>query len=73
LKSETIAELVGNDEICIQGHFYEATIFKMAANTIVKLSMASDFNSHFENDGLVKMSLKANCIITNQFLTSKYS
>ena len=37
-------ELVGNDEICIQGHFYEATIFKMAANTIVKLSMVSDFN-----------------------------
>ena len=27
-------ELVGNDEICIQGHFYEATIFKMAANQI---------------------------------------
>jgi hypothetical protein len=25
-------ELVGNDEICIQGHFYDATIFKMAAN-----------------------------------------
>jgi hypothetical protein len=32
-------ELVGNDEICSQGHFYEATIFKMAANKIVKLSM----------------------------------
>jgi hypothetical protein len=40
----TREELVGNDEICIQGHFYEATIFKMAANTIVKLSMVSDFN-----------------------------
>jgi hypothetical protein len=32
-------ELVSNDEICIHGHFYEATIFKMAANKIVKLSM----------------------------------
>ena len=32
-------ELVGNDEICSQFHFYEATIFKMAANKIVKLSM----------------------------------
>jgi hypothetical protein len=30
--------------ICIQGHFYEATIFKMAANKIDKLSMISDFN-----------------------------
>jgi hypothetical protein len=30
-------ELVGNDEICIQGHFYEATIFKMAANKIEKI------------------------------------
>ena len=34
-------ELVGNDEICIQGHFYEATIFKMAANKIIKLSPIS--------------------------------
>jgi hypothetical protein len=40
-------ELVGNDEICIQGHFYEATIFKMAANKIVKLSMVSDFNENW--------------------------
>jgi hypothetical protein len=31
--------LVGNDEICIQGHFYDATVSKMAANKIVKLSM----------------------------------
>jgi hypothetical protein len=30
--------MVGSDEICIQAHFYEATIFKMAANKIVKLS-----------------------------------
>jgi hypothetical protein len=40
-------ELVGNDEICIQGHFYEATFFKMAANKIVKLSMVSDFNENW--------------------------
>jgi hypothetical protein len=37
-------ELVCNAEICIQGHFYEAAIFKMAVNKIVKLSMVSDFN-----------------------------
>ena len=30
-------ELIGSDENCIQGHFYEATIFKMAANKIVKI------------------------------------
>jgi hypothetical protein len=61
--------------MCIQGHFYEAIIFKMAANTIVKLPMDSDDDfagSHFENGGLVKMTLNANFIITNQFLTSKY-
>jgi hypothetical protein len=40
-------EFVVNDEICIQGHFYEATIFKMAANKIVKLSMVSDFNENW--------------------------
>ena len=40
-------KLVGIDEICIQGHFYEATIFKMAANKIVKLSMVSDFNENW--------------------------
>jgi hypothetical protein len=39
-------EFVGNDEICIQGHFYEATIFKMDANKIVKLAMVSDFNEN---------------------------
>jgi hypothetical protein len=48
----------------------------MAANKIVELSMVSDFNddfasSHFENDGLVKMTMNAIFIITNQFLTSK--
>ena len=40
-------ELIGNDEICIQGHLYEATFFKMAANKIVKLSMVSDFNENW--------------------------
>ena len=40
-------ELIGNDEICIQGHFYKATILKMAANKIVKLSMVSDFNQNW--------------------------
>ena len=40
-------ELNGNDEICIQGHLYEATNFKMAANKIVKLSMFSDFNENW--------------------------
>jgi hypothetical protein len=39
--------LIGNDEICIQAHFYEATIFKMAANKILKLSMVSDFNENW--------------------------
>jgi hypothetical protein len=39
-------ELVGNDEICIQDYFYEATIFKMAAKKIVKLSMVSDINEN---------------------------
>jgi hypothetical protein len=39
-------ELIGNVENCIQGHFYETTIFKMAANKIVKLSMVSDFNEN---------------------------
>jgi hypothetical protein len=56
-------ELVGNDEICIQGHLYEATIFKMAANTIVKLSMVSILK--------IKMTLNAIFIMTNQYLTSK--
>jgi hypothetical protein len=36
-------ELIGNDENCIQGHFYDATVSKMADNKIVKLSMVSDF------------------------------
>jgi hypothetical protein len=49
-------ELVGNDEICIQGHFYEATIFKMAANKIsIFIEIREQWNfadfvgGHFEN------------------------
>jgi hypothetical protein len=63
-------ELVGNDEICIQGHFYEATIFKMAANKIVQLSMVSDFNenwylSYFEvRNWLVMMKFAFRVIFT---------
>jgi hypothetical protein len=38
--------MVGNDEICIQGRFYEVTVFKMAAKEIVKLSIVSDFNEN---------------------------
>jgi hypothetical protein len=40
-------EFVGSDESCVQGHFYEATVFKMAANKIIKLSMVSDFNENW--------------------------
>ena len=29
-------KLIGNDENCIQGHFYDATVSKMAANKIDK-------------------------------------
>jgi hypothetical protein len=36
-------ELIGNDENCIQGHFY----FQMAANKIVKISMFSDLNENW--------------------------
>jgi hypothetical protein len=57
-------ELIGNDENCIQGHFFDATVSKMAANKIDKLLMVSDFK---------KIILNTNFIITNQFLTSKYS
>jgi hypothetical protein len=46
ITNQFLKELIGNDEICIQGHFYEATNFKMAANKIVKLSMVSDFNEN---------------------------
>jgi hypothetical protein len=40
-------ELIGIDEICIQGHFYEATIFKMPPNKIVKLLIVSDINENW--------------------------
>jgi hypothetical protein len=36
-------ELIGIDENCIQGHFYDATVSKMAASKIVKLSVVSDW------------------------------
>jgi hypothetical protein len=42
-----------------------AAILKMAAEKIGKMAMFSDF--------LLKMSLNANSITTNQFLSSKYS
>ena len=29
-------ELIGNDENCIQGNFYDATVSRMAANKICK-------------------------------------
>ena len=40
-------KLIGNDENCIQGHFYDATVSKMAANKIGKLLMVSDFNENW--------------------------
>ena len=40
-------ELIGNDENCIQGHFYDATVSKMAANKIGKLLMVSDINENW--------------------------
>jgi poly(3-hydroxyalkanoate) synthetase len=39
--------LIGNDENCIQGHFYNATVSKMATNKIDKLLMVSDFNENW--------------------------
>jgi hypothetical protein len=41
-----ISEKSDGQNYAIQGHFDEATIFKMAANKIVKLSMVSDFNEN---------------------------
>jgi hypothetical protein len=72
--------LVGNDEICIQAHFYQATIFKMAANKIVKLNTPRyQLSLKLENTEIlpillaailkIKMTLNAIFIITNQFLT----
>jgi hypothetical protein len=40
-------ELIDNDENCIQGHFYNATVSKMAASKIGKLLMVSDFNENW--------------------------
>jgi hypothetical protein len=39
-------ELIGNDENCIRGHFYDATVSKMAVNKIGKLLMLSEFNEN---------------------------
>jgi hypothetical protein len=43
----------------------------------IEIEDHSQFNDfvvgHFENGGLVKMILNASFIITNEFLTSKYS
>jgi hypothetical protein len=40
-------EIIGNDENCIQGHFYDSTVSKMAANKIDKLLIVSDFNENW--------------------------
>jgi hypothetical protein len=40
-------ELIGNNENCIQGHFYDSTVSKMAANKIGKFLMVSDFNENW--------------------------
>jgi hypothetical protein len=45
-----------------------AAIFKMAVDNIGEISMFSDFNEH-----LYLRLFNAIFIITNQFLTSKYS
>jgi hypothetical protein len=39
--------LIGNDEYCIQGHFYDATVSKMATNKIDKLLMVSYSNENW--------------------------
>ena len=39
-------ELIGNDENCIQGHFCDATVSKMAVNKIGKLLILSEFNEN---------------------------
>ena len=40
-------ELIGNDENCIQGYFYDATVSKMATKKIDKLLMVSDFTENW--------------------------
>jgi hypothetical protein len=78
-------ELIGNDENCIQRPLFDATVSEMAANKIEKLLMISDprykFSLKIENTEIIpillaailiiKMTLNAIFIITNQFLTSK--
>jgi hypothetical protein len=50
--------LIGNDENCIQGHFYDATVSKMAAYKIGKLLMVSDFNEKLISRGITAAILK---------------
>ena len=40
-------ELIGNDENCIKGQFYDATVSKMATNKIDKLLMVSEFDENW--------------------------
>ena len=40
-------KLIGNDENCIQCHFYDATVSKMVANKIGQLLMVCDFNENW--------------------------
>ena len=40
-------KLCRNIHRCIQGYYYDATVSKMAANKIEKLSMVSDFNENW--------------------------
>ena len=40
-------ELIGNGKNWIQGHFYDATVSKMATNKIDKLFILSDFNENW--------------------------
>jgi hypothetical protein len=65
-------ELIGNDENCIQGHFYDATVSKMAE----KLGLIV-FGCKHRSPQTTPISefghVDASFIITNQYLTSKYS
>jgi hypothetical protein len=45
--------------------------FSLKSETIDNLTIF--FGSHFEKGGLLKINRDANFIITNQYLTSKYS
>jgi hypothetical protein len=78
-------EFIGNDKNCIQGHFYfqngrrqnrqNFSILWFQLSIIIKIGDHWQFfdfvGGHFGNGGIVKMTLNAIFIITNQFLTSK--